>query len=312
MPVRISNYKRPLTFLTFVALGIASSYGYGTQANADQATRNTPVSPQAASETVLPFFESALYGDYSIHYAGRSCLLTLRSDHHFSFQWSDFTNKAYYTNSGTWQLQGDVITLQPEKPNWRTIYSGLNIRYVPVRWDTKNDFVWLAQYFLVDENEMPGFCVKALDRSAMQRSLSAPFGEDFVKVPKALFVDFIIPLDGAPVIPERYKTYYDDGDIQGHVVRITEDGNVILDKGTADRVKPKMLFAFFGGEAIDLQVVSATEHQSVAQPVYFWSSARSVKVGDSFTTGTTGTRPHGTGYQHFNKPPLAPKPVNIP
>jgi hypothetical protein len=288
MSARSSTYIRLLTFLICVALGLVGRFGHWrVRANADI---RKALAPHAASETKLAFDESEIYGRYYFGDGlGVNCSLTIEEDHRFSFQWRGCEG-VYDQNSGTWQLHGDVVTLKLELPNKREGGRGLNIRYVPIKWGER--------HYLVDENEMPGFCVKA-HSGTLDLAGILLLGNDYVKWPGQKLPS----VQGIPVIPERYKTFYENGEVSARVVQMTANRNVILDKGAADRINPNMLFALAGQDDIDLKIVSVTEHQSVAQALYYWSSDRYVKVGDLFTTGTTWTRPHGTGYKQLNKPP---------
>jgi hypothetical protein len=255
-----------------------------TQARADEDTSTVA--------TKLLFDEKELYGRYYFGDGlGVNCSLVLETDHRFTFKWRGCLGE-YDRNSGTWRLEGDILALRPEKPNKREGFQGTNLRFIPVKWG--------ARYFLVDENEMPGFCA-ATSQDNMRR-FDRIHGHDYVK----WIGGELAPTEGKPIVPERYKEFLEKGPVDAAVVRIDDEGAVILNKGTSDRIKPGMLLAAEGDCCrIELKVVSAKEHESLAQAFYFWNSDRRVSAGDRFTTGTHWDRPWGTGFERFTELPKA-------
>lgn len=250
--------------------------------------------PAAAATAPKPFFkEKDLPGKYYFGDGlGVNCSLVLEADHRFSFKWHGCMGE-YDSNVGSWSLEGDVLVVKPEKPNKHEGFEGMNVRYVPVRWGTR--------LYLVDENEMPCFCaVAATPGNTLGSDVR---GEHYVKWSG----ETLPPAEGRPAIPERYREFYERGPVQAVVARVERDGKVILNKGTADRVKPSMLLAAKGPPTIELKVLSAQEHESVAQASYFWNSNRRVAAGDCFTTGGDLAGPWGTGFERFPNPPEGKK-----
>lgn len=230
---------------------------------------------------------------------GVNCTLELRSDHRFAFRWTGCLGE-YDRNQGTWQLNGDILTVFPDKPNVVQGLSGMNLRYIPVK--------WRGRHFLVDENGMPGFSAMSAERNPLliERLKSdeyVHFASDYVKAEKVRGAVG----SGRPLLPMRYLPFYEKGPVKASVVRIQDSRHVIINKGSVDRVRPGLLFTMSASGDIDLEVVRVGKRESEARPVYFFNSDAPVKVGDSFTTGDTWARPHGTGYQRFSDPPIACK-----
>jgi hypothetical protein len=243
------------------------------------------VQPGAVSTRPTPLFdERDLPGRYYFGDGlGVNCSLVLDAkNHRFTFKWHGCMGE-YDSNLGRWEMDGDVLVLMPEKPNKREGFEGMNIRYVPVQWGQR--------HYLVDENEMPGFCAAAGQKDIP--GFNGIHGSDYVKRDG----EELPPVEGRPAIPERFREFYEKGPIKADVVRI--EGKVVLNKGLTDRIKPGMLLAAEGHERIELKVLSVREHESVAEVSYFWNSDRRVAVGDSFTTGEYFNRPRGTGFERF-------------
>ena len=215
---------------------------------------------------------------------GVNCYLTL-VEGRFNFKWTGCLG-VYDRNTGTWELQGDVVLLKPEKPNKCEGFKGMNLRFIPVKWGQR--------HYLVDENEMQGFC------SAIRRmQLPHMHGQDYVK----LEGDKLPPGGGDLTIPDRYRKYYESGAITGVVAAVKADGLVVLNVGTQQTVRPGLLLAARGHKRIDLEVVSVSGEEVTAKTFYFWNSDRLVAPADVFTTGDYFCRPRGTGHARLTSPP---------
>ena len=168
----------------------------------------------------------------------------------------------------------------------------MNIRFVPVKWGKR--------LYLVDENELPGFC-GAIAKKDFPEGLH---GDDYVK-----FKGEELPkVEGKPIVPLRYEEFLEKGPIEATVTRVEASGDVVLDKGSENRLKPGMLLASQSWDRIELKIKSTTPKESVAVAFYYWNSDRPVRVGDSVTTGEMYHRPGGTGFERFAKPPSVKKP----
>jgi hypothetical protein len=249
-----------------------------------------------APQSALLFPEQELYGDYYFGDGlGVNCSLTIKANHRFAFRWTGCLG-TYDENQGSWALSGDILTLKPEKPNDLSGFQGTNTRFIPVK--------WAGKHYLVDEYEMPGFCAMARSVVTHPRNSHFVLGSDYRKQED----DKTTGPAAEMLIPGRFREFYDKGAVAAKAVRI--DGNqVVLDRGSADRVKPGMLLAHVDYLSINLTVVSVEEHQSIAKPIYFWNSDRRVKVGDRFTTGEEFGRPRGTGFKRYDSPPPPEKPA---
>ena len=243
----------------------------------------------------LRFDEKELYGRYYFGDGfGLNCTLELDAQHHFSYQRAGCLG-VDDENKGTWLVQGDVVECNREKPNKRGSFLGMGTRFIPVHWGER--------YYLVDENEMPGFCAGAINKDKLTKEmLRGVNGSDYVKwngkdAP---------PVYGEPVLPERFQTFYENGPIETSVVRTMPNGNVVLDKGDADRLRAGLHLTINALGYVDVTVLSTTAHESIVQPLYLLNGARSIKVGDTFTTGGYWHRPRGTGIETFAKPPAVP------
>lgn len=250
--------------------------------------------PPATRKAPLPallFDEQEIDGEYYFGDGwGVNCRLTLRADHRFRFERRGY-GRVCDRNSGSWTLQGDVIVCRPVNRNAREGVKGMGIRYIPVKWGRS---LWL-----VDENQMPGFCDAVVAGDTI--TAIGLRGTDYVTMEggKPLAVH------GKPFVPSRYREFLDKGAVRAKVISVSADGSVTLDKGSADRVEPGMLFTTAASKDIDVNVVKVDAHRSVGQARYFRNSDGRVEAGDRLTTGDYRTRPHGTGYRAFTAPPAA-------
>ncbi len=254
------------------------------------AAAHVPPAPAAArvSKAKLLFDESELAGKYYFGDGlGVNCSLELRINHRFDFHWHGCEGE-YDRNQGTWALDGDVMVLKPERPNRCEGFRGMSVRLVPVQWGRR--------YLLIDENEMCGFWTSA----AWKAPPTEEHVHDYIKVAAG----GAAPVRARPLIPERYREFYQRGAIEAKVVRINSDGTVTLNKGSRNRLKPGLLMAIVEYEPINLEVVTVSEREAVAKLFYFWNSSRWVRVGDQFTTGGEWNRPRGTGFQRLSAPPI--------
>lgn len=268
-----------------------------------------PLSPDAAGASALPpkkasvapaparqkllFAEEKILGAYYFGDGkGVNCSLTIEQEHRFTFRWTGCLGE-YDRNAGSWKLDGDVVILSPKWPNKREGFEGMNLRFIPV--------LWGKQCFLVDEYEMPGFCVAARSEVDLMEGVH---GKDYRRREGDTWDAFSLP--GKPLLPVRYRTFYEQGAVEAKVIRWEDGHRVILNKGRADRVTPDMRFSYddFGGSELD--VISCTTHESIAQPFYYWNTSEPIKVGDRFTTGNYWHRPRGTGFERFPDLPKSP------
>lgn len=237
------------------------------------------------SQPSLLFPSREITGEYYLGDGlGVNCSLTL-VEGRFNFKWTGCLG-VYDSNTGTWVLQGDIVLLKPEKPNKCEGFKGMNLRFIPVKWGQR--------HYLIDENEMPGFC-------AAIRRMQLPHmrGQDYVKLDGGK----LPPGGGDLAIPERYRKYYESGAITGVVASVKADGLVVLNVGTQQTVRPGLLLAARGHKRIDLEVVSVSGEEVTAKTFYFWNSDRLVAPADVFTTGDYFCRPRGTGHERLTSPP---------
>jgi hypothetical protein len=161
--------------------------------------------------------------------------------------------------------------------------------------------------------EMPGLCAdargEAPDRCAGSYVKRADPDAD--------------PGDGEPLIPDRFREFYEKGPVRARVAAIGDDGTLTLDQGAADRLRPGMRMAlwrpesidpvtglprqFRWGEGMELIVERVGEHEAVARVQYFRNSERRVQVGHRFTTGERWFSVAGTGVPRLPEPPHRPQ-----
>jgi hypothetical protein len=286
------------------------------------------------------FPTSLLPGHYSHGDGLTGCALTLTADHQFRFaHYTDDAGLIIVTDNhviyrspgmkpleGHWRLDGDRVILEPRRPYPNLGPDRLNVRFIPVK--------WAERVYLVDENEMPGFCADAGSKSpiAYLRDQPDPSYFDYLKNPKhwpphgPLYP--ALPADSRPVLPRRYWTFYDRGDMRAKVLRVVEESNgpkskeqrqatatttrILLNRGSLDRVILGMRLARLYNDVerlgeldyqmsvdrgpADAVVTQVSPHRSVAVLVTFPESGPSkVCRGDTFTSGDYFNRPSGTG-----------------
>ena len=238
----------------------------------------------------LQFDPNELYGDYYFGDGlGANYALSITLDHRFTYRESGCSGE-YGRNQGSWKLNVDRLELRPEKPSKQDSFE-VNVRFVPIKWGER--------LYLVDENETPGFCAALKHDSNRWEDIH---GQDFVKLAGRKLPS----TKGKLVIPARYRTFYEQGAITTKVVRVEKNQTILLDKGSADRITPGMLFTVNDFGTIEAQVVSCQEHHCTAKPIYVWGSDRQAKVGDQLTTGNYWHRPSGTGERRYSSLPKRP------
>lgn len=299
MDVRYVRRYIGCVVLCVVFFAAVSGCNGGTQSS--QSTKVSPLRNQAAWHTKtsanrLLFPEKEILGRYLwIIDDGDTESLELKSDHIALF----YQNIVLFSlpgedapepgprSKGTWRLVGDVLLIHNENPREIMLPDA---RYIPVKWG--------SHYFLVDENVMPGFCAGIGKTDSYWRGFfKSCYSESrhmYIKEGDGRFY-------GEPFIPERYRDFYENGQIVARVKRLTGGGHAIINKGSVDRVKPGMLFCSSDHSAalVDCEVVSTRQHESEVRPIYYHYSKSLVKVGMLFTTGDYINRPMETDYPRF-------------
>jgi len=221
---------------------------------------------------------------------GVNCRLVIEANGRFTFRWTGCLGE-YDRNQGSWTVEGDRLLMKPEKANRCQGFNGMNLRFIPVKWG--------ARMVLVDEYEMPGFCVMA--KGGWRPAGEYQHGLDYARVQDPALE---APYAGEkPIIPERFREFYELGPIEAVVAQVNSDGSVLL-KGTALRpLRPGLLLASSEFGRVDLDVVSTSGLTGVARPIYSWNSDRRPKAGDRFTTGDPWRRPRGTGFRRLTDIP---------
>lgn len=220
---------------------------------------------------------------------GSNHSLALTKDRRFHFAEHGCLG-VYDRNSGSWEWEEDVLVLKPEKPKKPDEHSRMDTRFIPVKWGKR--------IYLVDEYEMPGFCAE-LRTGDTVASVGRSY-RDYLQHNKA----YEIPLSyGKPLLPERYREYYEKGAVKAKVVRIEPNGQVVLDRGEQDRVRVGLRMTLSDGTSEEIKVTSVQAKTATAEVFYFWNSAGPVQVGETFTTGEHWTRPRGTGFERLRQLP---------
>jgi hypothetical protein len=319
--------RRHAVWLPLILAAVA--FGYLLKSGLAGATKlprhAPPPVPRSGPSLLLP--ESVLPGNYSHGDGLTGSTLTLSANHHFRFgTWTDEGGVILVSPDGKssqvvgstdpppiegdWRLVGDRVTLTPRRPYPDQHPFQLNLRFIPVQWGTR--------IYLVDENEMPGFCADAGSHRPMavlrdQRDFSY---YDYLKSANVRYP--ALPRDCRPLLPLRYRTFYDRGD---NVLRVERDAlqrrpgaetRIVLDRGSRDGVMPGMRLARLYNEpekfgdpgyqsnaergSADALVTQVSPQRSVAVLVTFPGvRPPDVRRGDRFTTGDYFNRPSGTG-----------------
>lgn len=285
MSILVTQFRSARVAASLIALVLSGCAG--TLKSDEKRAKSEETPHTSVKGAKLLFDEKEIHGRY---YFGDglavNCSLSLDPNHRFTFKWRGCLGE-YDSNFGPWKLDGDIVILSPGRPNIREGFRGMSVRLVPVKWGKR--------HYLIDEHEMPGFCAAAAQGKFPRRD--DIHGRDYVKCDGGK----LPAIQGTPLIPKRYQEFYEKGPIEAKVILIDKTGNVVLDKGTAGRLKLGMLLAISEYGRIELKVVSVTQDQALAQPLYYWNSDRPVKVADRFTTGNYWHRPRGTGFERFAK-----------
>jgi len=99
----------------------------------------------------------------------------------------------------------------------------------------------------------------------------------------------VAPVAGAPALPDRYKEYYENGAIEGTVIKINPDRTVVLDRGSDGRMHAGLRLACWDGK--DAEVLSVTDTTALARLWYYADSTAGPHVGDVFSTGSGWVAP---------------------
>ena len=293
--VRTRKHSIALVFVCLV--GLLGAAMYVRQSFGDLNTPHNPLlsesKPNMKPESKLLFEEALLTGHYYFGDGlGVNCSLEVKQGHRFHFSWHG-CGGVYDKNDGSWVVQGDEVVFSPEQPNKCDGLNGMNVRYYPVTWGKR--------IYLVDEYEMPSFCAslkaKVQDKSSWSRDRL--HGHDYVSEVEHK----IAPTSGEPILPLQFMKYYNGGPIKAKVVRMEQSGLSVLNVGRADGIESGLKMAPTAWERFEVEIISISEHESLAKPGYYWNSDRLVKVGDEFTTGREYSRPGGTGLIRLDAPP---------
>ena len=290
-----SRTDRCLSFLGATAIVVIGALHLGAgRSVANVTSRRHPA--RTVRKPPLLVARADLPGEYYFGDGlGVNCMLTLLTHGRFRFRWTGCLGD-YDRNYGAWTVDGDRLLLHPERANPHKGFEGMDLRFIPVQWG--------ARIWLVDENQMPGFCDMA--REGWPASGRDIHGEQYVKLIK-------VPVSGSavgkrPRVPERYREFLEQGSASATVRRTLPDGTVLLDCGLRTRMRPGLLLAWVGdGPATDLEILSVTKDSAVGRPVYYFNCNRWVRVGDRFVTGEERRSPRGTGWPRLTAPPDVPK-----
>lgn len=241
----------------------------------------------------LLFDESEVPGLYGHRLGSTAWALELASDHGFRFHCTLSELGGSEEGQGTWALEDDTVVLLPN-PSQR-LQSLCGTRLIPVKWGRR--------HLLIEERRMPAFCVDARGQAPPSEVLVS--GLDFVK----LLAPGEPPGGGDPALPERFREFHEHGAIRAQVARVNDDGTVILDRGSADRLRPGMRLAL--GMTLELDVVAVEEHQATARPFYACSSEHRIDVGDIFTSGEQWSYPRLSDEERLSEPPPPPPKIVI-
>jgi hypothetical protein len=264
----------------------------------------------------LLFSPEELPGEYFWNDIDTGGRLTLTAGHRFDV--SEGGIGYGERNQGTWRLAGDRLLLQPERRKRSDQTYGRSTHFVPVKWDKR--------LYLVEENGMPAFCVEVANpsgRSLYQRYVTFP--AQYLKrpadKPNVFEIEKLyppLPPDSHPLIPARYRPFYERGPVHALVTRVSVSerptttrhsktpvpaGSVhALLTGNAaqrDRFSPGLLLGALGSAHTTLLVLTVTTKGQAleANAVRLdlpGEEADKVHVGDKFSSGEYMCFPYGS------------------
>ena len=211
--------------------------------------------------------------------------LTINKDNTFNFRWTGCLGE-YDKNLGKWKIEGDVLVLEPELAHEQKGFKGMDVRFIPVPWGER--------MYLVEENSVPCFAAN-VRKGGPKTSLDDIHGSDYIQVDPEKYEPK--PKSGQPVLPERYRLFYEKGPIEAKIIDLLPDGTVILDKGKNHGLRTGLVLTKWWGNDIDLVEVNQTT--SIGRPLYYWNSDEKVRKGETYTTGGGYTNPRGSGSKRY-------------
>lgn len=212
---------------------------------------------------------------------------------------------AMYCETGTWRLVGYRLLLFRNQDSRESNTINAGECFMPVLWERR--------IYLVDEYRMPAFCAEAARKSWYERD-TGDSHTTYLKFPsnkpRAYTInDAYKPLSrgSRPRLPERYRTFYEEGPIRARIVRrlpsIAGQGTipsnavrVLLDRGTRARVRTGLILETRHSGWANL-ITEASPDTAVAVQVPFPAPFKGwpVRVKDEFGSGEGDLLWFGTG-----------------
>ena len=151
----------PVLGLALLMSGCTSSLGRPPMGQSPLQESQSQAAPDAKKPKLL-FEERDLAGVYyQGDGLGTNLVLVLAEDHRVGFAWYGCLGGGD-KNGGTWSLDGDVVVLRLAEPDGPEGLRRIDARFVPVKWGER--------VYLVEEDQMPAFCVGLREKDIPFRS----------------------------------------------------------------------------------------------------------------------------------------------
>lgn len=218
---------------------------------------------------------------------GDSNHLQLQKTHRF-IRYLSGCGGEYNRIKGAWQQKNGFLILTPDSA-YNPIESEINLRFIPVPWG--------KQIYLIDENEMPGFCAGIHHKDYWLYTINSR--RDYAT---SNYLSSKRPTrQGKPSVPDRYQDFLENGEIQATVLAIDPRGDVLLKENGSHRLKPGMRLCLSDSrDAPDITVTQVNGSDiSARQLASIDKKKEQIRAGHIFTTGSHWNRPEGTWGEAF-------------
>lgn len=184
---------------------------------------------------------------------GVNCSLTISKSNTFAFRWTGCLGE-YDKNSGSFEWQGDLIVMHPQRPNNRDGFRGMSTRFYPVKWDSR--------MYLVAEEQMLGFCHK-FSKGWRGEELLGRSDTYYRRYPAGKMAEKGLgAAKGQPGVPAMYRSILRDG-FTATACRSPEAGKIMIDKGSASGVSVGTMLTGKGWNW--LRVVKVGENEATCE-----------------------------------------------
>lgn len=187
-------------------------------------------------------------------------VLELNADHTMLYR----SPSNFDQSTGSWKWEGQSIVCTYVADNAKH-----DRRFVPIQ--------VLGRYFLVEENSVPGF----LDAARKSEMFPSRHIFEYIRFNK----DGIEVRPTRAEIPERYRDYYEIGEITARVSSVNKDGTITIGQDHMQRVKEGMLLVSDEFLPYEVQILKVTQNSATGKVRYYQSSYTEAAKGDILTSG---------------------------